>query len=105
MKHSNRIARIALAASLLAATGCTTSRSQASTDLTAGLEVATAIEGVYAAQPKSDPKTVAEVSRLLLSAQAAVTAFAASTSPVDQAAASAAVAALVAYEASAPITP
>ncbi len=105
MKHLNRIARVALAASLLGAAGCAISRPQATTDLTAGLEVAAAIEGVYAAQPQSDPKTVAEVSRLLQSAQAAVTVFGASTSPVDQAAAGAAIAALVAYEASAHIKP
>jgi hypothetical protein len=104
MKYSNSIARIALGAALLATAGCTISRPQATTDLTAGLEVAAAIEGAYAAQPKADPNTVAEVSRLLQSAQAAVTAFGASTSSVDQAAASAAIAALVAYEASAHIT-
>jgi hypothetical protein len=105
MKYSNMIARIALAAALLAAAGCAISRPQATTDLTAGLDVAAAIESAYAAQPQADAKVVAEVARLLQSAQAAVTAFGVSTSSVDQAAAGAAIAALVAYEASANITP
>jgi type IV pilus biogenesis protein CpaD/CtpE len=105
MKHLNLIARISVGAAVLSAAGCAMSRPQATNDLTAALEVAAAIETAYATQPQADPKTVTQVSRLLQSAQAAVTAFGASTSPADQAAAGAAIAALVAYEASAHITP
>jgi hypothetical protein len=82
--------------------GCSnTTRPQLTTDLTAGLQVATALEAAYAASPHADPKIVAQLTRLLASAQAAMAAFNGSTSATDQAVASAAIAALVEYEASA----
>ncbi len=84
---------------------CTASKPQVATDLNTGLEVAAALEGAYAARAGSDPKVVAELARLMAGAQAAVAAWEASTSPTDEAAANAAIAALVAYEASAHISP
>ncbi len=87
-------------------TGCAnTPRPQLTADLVAGLEVASALEIAYAAKPGANPTVVAELSRLLASAQAALAAFSASTSSSNQAAASAAVAALVEYEASANVSP
>lgn len=81
--------------------GCTASKTQVSTDLTVALDVAATAEGAYAARPDADPTKVAELSRLLSAAQAAVAAWSASSLPEDQALASAAISALVEYEASA----
>ena len=96
------IAALACLGSTLLATGaCTANRPQVSVDLSAGLEVATAAAAAYAARPTADPTVVAQAGRLLASAQAAVSAWEASTSSADQATAAAAIAALMAYEATA----
>ena len=80
---------------------CAATKPNVATDLNAGLEVAAALETAYAARPSANPKVTADLAHLLASAQAAVAAWNASDSPTDQALASAAIAALVAYEASA----
>jgi hypothetical protein len=85
--------------------GCAGGKPQVAGDLNVALDVASVAEGAYAARPNADPKTVAQLSRLLAAAQAAVTAWQASTQPEDQAAASAAIAALVEYEGSAGVSP
>jgi hypothetical protein len=85
--------------------GCAGGKAQVADDLNVALDVASVAEGAYAARPNADPKTVEQLSRLLATAQAAVTAWQTSTLPEDQAAASAAIAALVAYEASAGVSP
>jgi len=90
---------------LVALCGCAGGKAQVADDLDVALDVASVAEGAYAARPNADPKTVAQLSRLLSVAQAAVAAWQASTQPEDQAAASAAIAALVAYEASAGVSP
>ncbi len=90
---------------LIALSACTATKPQVTTDLNAGLEVAAAVESAYAARPNANPKVVADLSRLLASAQAAVASWEASTSSSDEALASAAISALVAYEASANVTP
>ncbi len=94
---------VLLAALCLSA--CAATKPEVSTDLNAGLEVATALETAYAARPSADPKIVADLTRLMASAQAAIGAWEVSTSPADAALANAAIAAFVAYEASAHITP
>jgi hypothetical protein len=95
----------ALAAILLSAAGCATTRAQTTAELNAALQVAAAVENAYSVQPNADPKAVAELTRLLASAQAAVTSIQTATGPVDLTAANGAIAALVAYEASAHVTP
>jgi hypothetical protein len=85
--------------------GCAASKPAISGDLTVALDVAATIEGAYAAKPGSDPKKVATLSRLLAMAQAAVASWKASSLPSDQALASAAIAALAEYEASAGALP
>ncbi len=85
--------------------GCAGGKPQIASDLNVALDVAAVAEGAYAARPNADPKTVAELSRLLSVAQAAVTSWQASALPQDQALASAAIAALVEYEASAGVSP
>jgi hypothetical protein len=85
--------------------GCAGGKPQVASDLNVALDVAAVAEGAYAARPNADPKTVAQLARLLAVAQAAVTSWQASTLPEDQALASAAVAALVEYEASAGVAP
>jgi hypothetical protein len=85
--------------------GCAAGKPQIASDLNVALDVAAAAEGAYAARPNADPKTVAQLARLLSVAQAAVTSWQTSTLPQDQALASAAVAALVEYEASAGVAP
>jgi hypothetical protein len=90
---------------LVALCGCAGGKPQAAADLTVALDVAAVAEGAYAARPNADPKTVTQLSHLLAVAQAAVTVWQASTLPEDQAVASAAIAALVAYEASAGLAP
>ena len=82
--------------------GCVADRATVGTDLTAAVGVAAAAEGFYAAQPGADPTKVAEWSRLLVAAQAAVASWQASTTPADEATARAAVAALLAYNSAAP---
>jgi hypothetical protein len=81
--------------------GCAADKPEVAGDLTVALDVAATIEGAYAARPDADPTKIAELSRLLASAQAAVVAWRASSLPADQALASAAISALVEYEASA----
>ncbi len=81
--------------------GCSMTQPQAAADLNAAFEVAAAGEAVYAAQPKANPKTVAQMSQLLAAAQAALITWTSSQSAGDQAALNAAIAALVAYEAGA----
>jgi hypothetical protein len=85
--------------------GCAGTTQANATDLTLALDVAATARGVYAARPDADPKVVAELARLLAAAQAAVASYQTSTSPADQAAAQAAISALVAYEASAQPSP
>ena len=84
---------------------CTATKPEVTTDLNAGLEVASALESAYAARPTADPKVVADLTRLMASAQAAVASWEASSSSSDEAVANAAISALVAYEAAAHITP
>jgi hypothetical protein len=91
----------AWAAVSLALAGCAADKPAVAGDLTVALDVAATAEGVYAARPDADPTKVAELARLLAAAQAAVAAWSASSLPSDQALASAAISALVAYEASA----
>ena len=91
-------------AAILAAfmlSGCAGSQPSTAADLTAAFDVASAAEAAYAAQPHANPKTVAELGRLLAAAQAALFSWTNSQSAGDQAALSATIAALVAYEASA----
>ena len=90
---------------LLLLAGCAGGKADVAGDLTVALDVAATVEGAYAARPSSDPKKVAELARLLAVAQAAVASWQASTLPADQAVASAAISALVEYEASAGATP
>jgi hypothetical protein len=98
-------ARLAIAAVFaLALGGCSAGKSQVATDLDLALDVALAANGAYAARPTADPKIVANLSRLLAAAQAAVASWDASAKPEDQAVANAAIAALVSYEASAGVT-
>ena len=101
MRFAHASALVCLAGVSVAAGACTANRPQVSVDLSAGLEVATVVEAAYAARPTADPSVVAEAGRLLTSAQAAVSAWEVSTSSADQAAAAAAVAALMTYEATA----
>lgn len=105
MNYRKLSIQLTVTALLLATAGCGTAQPQVNTDLNAGLEIAVALESAYAATPKADPKVVAEASRLVSSAEAAVTSFTSSTAPADQAVALAAIAALVAYEASAHMAP
>ena len=90
----------AMAVSLSLA-GCAASKPEVAADLTVALDVAATAEGVYAARPDADPEKVAAVQRLLAVAQAAVASWQSSALPADQAIASAAISALVEYEASA----
>jgi hypothetical protein len=85
--------------------GCTTATPEAQADLNAAFNVAAAAEAAYAAQPGANANMVAEMSQLLAAAQAALLAWTNSASPTDQTAASIAIAALVAFEASAERTP
>jgi len=89
----------------LALAGCANGKSGIATDLNVALDAAATAEGVYAARPNSDPQAVAEVARLLATAQAAAMAWQSSAKPEDQAIASAAIAALLQYEASAGVVP
>jgi hypothetical protein len=93
----------AIVASTLVLGGCATgtSGSMSAADANAALGVASALEAVYAAQPSAKPEVVAELSRLLSAGQAALITWQSSSSPSDAQALNAAIAALVAYEASA----
>ena len=95
-----RMFAAAMAVSLSVA-GCAGSKPEVAADLTVALDVAATVEGAYAERPDADPKKMAELSRLLAAAQAAVASWQASALPADQAIASAAISALVEYEASA----
>ena len=105
MIQNTLIVRVTATAFLLTSAGCAGSQPQVDTDLNAGLEIAVALESAYAAEPTADPKIVAQAKRLVSTAEAAVTSFTTSTAPADQAAALAAIAALVAYEASSHLAP
>ena len=81
--------------------GCSLSQPQAAADLNAAFNVAAAGEAVYAAQPAANPKVVAQMGQLMAAAQAALITWTNAQSPGNQAALNAAIAALIAYEASA----
>ena len=85
--------------------GCAADKPAVAGDLRVALDVAATAEGAYAARPDADPARVAALSRLLATAEAAVAAWSASSLPSDQALASAAISALVEYEASAAPAP
>ncbi len=95
------IALPALAASLLGA--CAPGNPANTATITAALTVAGAAEAAYAAQRDADPATVAQLQRLLLAAQSALAAWQSNQGTAEQAALSAAINALVVYEASAGI--
>jgi hypothetical protein len=80
---------------------CAVSQPEAAADLNAGFNVAAAAEAAYAAHPGANAKTTAEMAQLLSAAQAALISWTNSQSTGDQAIVTAAIAALVAYEASA----
>ena len=86
-----------LAGLLLA--GCAATQTQQNAELTAAFNVAAAAEAAYAASPGADAKKVAEAARLLAAAQAALFSWTNSSDPADRKLADAAIAALVAYEA------
>jgi hypothetical protein len=96
-----RVSARAIVAAVLLLAACTANTATISGDLDVALDVAAALEGVYAAGPKAKPATVANLVHLLAIAQAAVAAWKASGSDADEAAAGAAIAALVGYEATA----
>jgi hypothetical protein len=81
--------------------GCAAGKPEVAADLTMALDVAATAESAYAARPDADPKKIAALQRLLAVAQAAVASWQSSALPADQAIASAAISALVEYEASA----
>ncbi len=82
-------------------TGCSMTQPEAAADLNAAFNVAAAGEAAYAAHSGANPKTVAQMGQLLSAAQAALVSWTSSQTPGNQAAVDAALAALVAYEASA----
>lgn len=89
------------AAGLLSLAACANTDPAMVADLGAALTVASAAESAYAAQPHANPATVAQLERLLIAAQSAFSAWKASPGSAEQAALTAAINALVAYEASA----
>ncbi len=89
---------IAAAGGVLA--GCSASTPQSAADLNLAYNVAAAAEAAYAAQPGAKPNTIAQLAHLLSAAQAAMLTWQNSAAPANQTAANAAIAALVAYEAS-----
>jgi hypothetical protein len=95
--------RIALFALLSAPVllGACASKVQDEVDLTAAYDVAASAEAAYAADPGADPALVKQAAALLASAQAALLAWqnAPAGSTTEATALSAAVAALVAFEA------
>jgi hypothetical protein len=93
--------RIALLAwSLVALSACAMTKQEQVVDITAAYDVAAAAEAAYAAGPSADPTKVAKGAALLAAAQAALLTWSNSSSPDDQTAASAAIAALTAFQAS-----
>jgi hypothetical protein len=93
------------AAMCLILAGCAAATPTTKADLNAAFNVAAAGEAAYAAQPGANARSVAEMAQLLAAAQAALLTWTNSTSPADQTAVSAAIAALVAFEASAAQAP
>jgi hypothetical protein len=93
------------AAVCLLLAGCAAATPATKADLNAAFSVAAAGEAAYAAQPGANAATVAEMAQLLAAAQGALLTWSNSTSPAGQTAASAAIAALVAFEASAVPSP
>jgi hypothetical protein len=89
---------------VLCLAACANTKPEQVADLTAAYNVAAAAEAVYAADASANGAKVAEAQRLLSAAQAALLTWSNSSLPADQTAASAAIAALVAYEASLPAT-
>jgi len=85
--------------------GCSSVTPQTSADLNVAYNLAAAAEAAYAAQPGANPGTTAQLMHLLSAAQAALLTWQNSSAPSDQTAANAAIAALVAYEASVAATP
>jgi hypothetical protein len=86
---------------LLAASGCSTSNTVSFADANAALNLADTLEQAYAALPTANPAVVAKATELLAASQAALASWEASGSEGDQQGVNAAIAALVAYEASA----
>ncbi len=84
----------------LSINACTISPA-AQTDLTAAYNIAAAVESAYAANPNADPALAKQADSLLASAQSALFAWesAPKGSNAESAALSAAIAALVAFEA------
>ncbi len=99
MKHVT----IAVLATVLLS-GCGTGAQTQVAEAEGALAVAAALETAYAAQPKADPKVVAQLKGLLSAGQAALATWQASANPGGAQAVNAAIAALVAYEASAGLT-
>jgi hypothetical protein len=81
--------------------GCSMTQPEAAADLNAAFNVAAAGEAAYAAHPGANPKTVAQMGQLLAAAQGALLSWTNAQTPGNQATVDAAIAALVAYEASA----
>ena len=81
-------------------TGCSMTQPEAAADLNAAFNVAAAGEAAYAGHPGANPKTVAQMNQFMSAAQAALVSWTNNQTPGDLAAADAALAALVAYEAS-----
>ncbi len=96
MKH---VSIMGLACVLLLS-GCGATAQTQVTEAEAVLGVAAALETAYAAQPSADPKVVAQLRGLLSAGQAALATWQASANPGDAQALNAAIAALMAYEAS-----
>jgi hypothetical protein len=84
--------------------GCAANTQDAVAQANAAFDVAAALEAAYAASPSADPKVVTEFTRLLSAGQAALVTWQNSSSPGDQQALNAAIAALVAYEATSGIS-
>ena len=96
-----KLALISLALSSVLIAGCAVSQPEAAADLNVAFNVAAAAEAAYAAHPGANPKTLAQMSQLLSAAQAALVSWTNSPTPGEQAGLNAAIAALIAYEASA----
>jgi hypothetical protein len=90
-------------AGALSVSACASSPA-AQTDLTAAYNVAAAVEAAYVASPDADPAVIKQADSLLASAQAALFAWesAPNGSTAESAVLSAAIAALVAFEAQIP---
>jgi hypothetical protein len=97
MRYYRTITTICLCACVAA---CAATPQQTKSDLNLAFNVAAAAEAAYAARPEADPAKTAQARALLSAAQAAVLTWTNSGDPADENVANAAVAALVAYEAS-----